>query len=552
VRRLLNWRSALAYTHRWLGIAGCLLFFAWFVSGVVLMYARMPSLSAEERLARLATLDLSRARIEPADAQANVPFEAASVRLSMLGARPVYRFAAGPSWSTVYADTGELLPELTADEAADVARAFVPEHASTLRHDAHLLDSDQWTLSSALRPLMPLHRFTLGDEAGTTLYISAQTGDPVLTSTRRERMWGYLGAVVHWLYFTPLRRNSQLWVDVVVWLSIVGCLMCLSGLLWGLWRYSPYSRYRLKRVPARSPYAGFMKWHHYAGLIFGLATCTWIFSGLMSMTPWDWSPGNSPTRRQREAVTGGPIDMQLVTLERIRRSVDALSSVFAPKELEVAQFRGEPFVVAYRPPEAGRAVAWLNTDVAAFVEPSTLERRLVWLAAPERGTFTRFAPEALMAVAERAMPEASLLDAAWLDEYDAYYYDRSGSRSLPVLRARYSDEAATWLYFDPFKGAVVQKEVRRSRLERWLYHGLHSLDFPFLYDKRPLWDLVVIVLSVGGAVLSVTTMVPAWRRLRRHARKWAHAVGARGRARTGLAAKPQRHEELPIGTGPKG
>jgi hypothetical protein len=56
-----------------------------------------------------------------------------------------------------------------------------------------------------------------------------------------------------------------------------------------------------------------------------------------------------------------------------------------------------------------------------------------------------------------------------------------------------------------------------GRLNRWLYHGLHSLDFPFLYTRRPLWDLVVIVLSLGGIAISVTSAPQAWRRLRRHA-----------------------------------
>jgi hypothetical protein len=31
---------------------------------------------------------------------------------------------------------------------------------------------------------------------------------------------------------------------------------------------------------------------------------------------------------------------------------------------------------------------------------------------------------------------------------------------------------------------------------------------------------VVIALSIGGTVLSITTMVPAWRRLRRHGRRF--------------------------------
>ena len=56
-------------------------------------------------------------------------------------------------------------------------------------------------------------------------------------------------------------------------------------------------------------------------------------------------------------------------------------------------------------------------------------------------------------------------------------------------------------------------------MNRWLYHGLHSLDFPLLYYRRPLWDIVMIVLSLGGLGSAVTAVVPAWRRLRRHVQR---------------------------------
>jgi hypothetical protein len=71
---------------------------------------------------------------------------------------------------------------------------------------------------------------------------------------------------------------------------------------------------------------------------------------------------------------------------------------------------------------------------------------------------------------------------------------------------------------------LLQKEERLSRLNRWLYHGLHSLDFPFLYYRRPLWDIVVIVLSIGGLIVSASPLVAACRRFRRHGRRAARLV----------------------------
>jgi hypothetical protein len=103
-----------------------------------------------------------------------------------------------------------------------------------------------------------------------------------------------------------------------------------------------------------------------------------------------------------------------------------------------------------------------------------------------------------------------------LSEYDAYYYDRWNARPLPVLRVQHEDPDGTWLYVDPQHGQIALRHTRLSRLNRWLYNGLHSLDFPFLYNRRPAWDIVLIVLSAGGIALTMTTMAPAWRRLRRH------------------------------------
>jgi hypothetical protein len=54
-----------------------------------------------------------------------------------------------------------------------------------------------------------------------------------------------------------------------------------------------------------------------------------------------------------------------------------------------------------------------------------------------------------------------------------------------------------------------------------LYTGLHSLNFPFLYNYRPLWDIVVIAFMVGGTALCVTSLVLAWRTLGRKLKRAA-------------------------------
>ena len=57
--RLVYLRKLLILSHRYLGIALSLLFVVWFGSGITMMYAGgMPRLSGDERLERLAPVDL--------------------------------------------------------------------------------------------------------------------------------------------------------------------------------------------------------------------------------------------------------------------------------------------------------------------------------------------------------------------------------------------------------------------------------------------------------------------------------------------------------------
>ena len=57
----LDWRPAwkvgkrwLYFVHRWLGVAACLLFVLWFISGLTMMYVRFPRLQEAERVAHSA------------------------------------------------------------------------------------------------------------------------------------------------------------------------------------------------------------------------------------------------------------------------------------------------------------------------------------------------------------------------------------------------------------------------------------------------------------------------------------------------------------------
>jgi hypothetical protein len=539
-RKLLDWKSLFIYVHRWMGIAFGVVFVVWFISGIAMMYVRMPVLSAGERLGHLRPLDLATARVSPAEAMLAHGIKSGDVQVEMhYDGRPIYRFNGAVK---VYADTGGLVPGVGQAAAVEMIRRWVPPaFAGGVRYDDYLLDSDQWTLYSEQRGSVPLHRITVGDPAGTVYYVSEATGEPTMKTDRRGRFWGYISAVLHWTYFTSFRRQSELWRFVIGWGSTAGAVMCLLGMVVGVVRLR-VKKYRLRAGQSHSPYAGWMKWHHYTGLAFGILTMTWAFSGAMSLSlPFPNLRNGPATEAQRWAVAGSPIDMNAVTLDRLRAGLAVFQQSFAPKSIAVRQFRGEPYLIGYRPPPAWSYEQEIGSQEERY-EPRQ-EHRIVPVLTPERGAFARFEDARMWDVAKAAMPGVPIADATWLHEYDSYYYDKNGDRPLPVLRVRHADEAGTWLYLDPSLGTMMRLD-RGGRWNRWLYHGLHSLDFPFLRYKRPLWDIVVILLSIGGAVLSATTLLPSWRRLVRHARRLK--VTALTRRRSAEAARhPERQVPTP-------
>src|SRR5215213_3350277 len=223
-------RSTLTLSHRYIGIAISALVVLWFASGIVMMYAgEMPRLAPETRLERIAEIGPSRIQLTLAEAAAKAGFDASAgwgggrVTLLSVTGRPAYRFG---DEATVFADTGEVLDQVSADQAKVIAAQFMKLPQDKLRYVRTLTEVDQWTLGQGRD--MPLYKFAVDDGLGSELYVEASTGEVALLTTSRARTLAYLGVIPHWLYFTPLRVNQPLWYDIIVWTSTLACV--LAGL----------------------------------------------------------------------------------------------------------------------------------------------------------------------------------------------------------------------------------------------------------------------------------------------------------------------------------
>ena len=240
-----------------------------------------------------------------------------------------------------------------------------------------------------------------------------------------------------------------------------------------------------------------MRWHHVTGLLFALVTIAWIFSGLMSMNPWRIFDTGAPKLRL-EALQGGPL-----TIGGQDAAPQALlaASAGAVRELRWVRVLGQNRVLAQA---AGGAPQVLDSHGA---QPLVLDA-------------------AALQAAAAGLVAAPVARVERLTRYDLYYYARDAhtmmggaARPLPVLRLVFDDPHATWVHLDPHTGAVLGHIDSGKRASRWLFAMLHSWDWLPLLERRPLWDIVLIVLSLGGFLLSATGVVIGWRRLGKKLRR---------------------------------
>jgi hypothetical protein len=87
-----------------------------------------------------------------------------------------------------------------------------------------------------------------------------------------------------------------------------------------------------------------------------------------------------------------------------------------------------------------------------------------------------------------------------------------------VKPLEFDDPYATWLQIGLYTATVIKSDSYR-RTSRWLFAFLHSWDWLPLLNSRPLWDSLLITLSAGGLLISVSGIVIGWRRLGRKLQK---------------------------------
>ena len=347
--------------------------------------------------------------------------------------------------------------EVSTEMVQRVASAWTGQPVSGASVE-EVTEVDQWTLQTRLGELSPVFKYSWPN--GEQVYVSQATGEVVQYTTTASRIGAYLGPIPHWFYFTPLRKHGPQWSRVVIWSSGIGTISAILGVVIGLWMYSPSRKYRYAGAPTSIPYRGQKRWHTVFGLIFGVATVTYAFSGMLSMDPFP-SFNDRVQQRQRRCRAEHPArPARRARSGVVRREASAAGTRTTGDA--AGEGTGAHVVRGRRrlSGAAGRRRHSRRADAAASRRPDSIRAR--------------------SSASCRRPPTASMTTRV-LHQYDRYYLDRTRRLPLPVVLAEGTSGSADAL--------LHRSEDRAGRPDL----QLEQLGQPLAVQRAALAELPVAV-----------------------------------------------------------
>ena len=465
LRRALNYGVMI---HRYLGIVFGVVILLWCLSGFVMMFVQYPSLTSQERYSYMSPLSLNLC-CGALDISTNDLHQFESFTLRQTSSGPLLKLINDDETYFFDAISGTLKTPATSLTRLSSAEQIASNLGIVGVQSLGLVDVDQWSIIPSVAKNGPFEIFQLDDSDQSRLYFSQGTGELVHQVTFIERTWGWVGSVIHWIYPTVIRSNTELWVQLVIWLSAISLFMVLVGAFIGI------TRLRNKGGWRKSPYEGRFLWHHYSSLFTGVLMLTWLFSGLMSMSPWGLMEGRSFAEEEYNLKGPGfSLTPKLQTAFENLHTLDIPNTTVEVKGVMVAGF--------------------LNVTATDSHGKRTLIRRIVI----DDYTDNKFpSPDDLAA---RMRPSAIISSVDFLTSGDSYYYSHHNKRNFPVYRIIYEDSERIYLDGLSLDLAAVFDSGRKTK--RWLYLGLHRGDFFPQLNGGLLW-----YFSWGGLLLLMTSAV---------------------------------------------
>lgn len=491
----MTFKSFMTRTHRLLGALMSIFFVAWFVSGFVLIYHHYPKYSPEEELRHSARLP---EELPSTDSLAVLLASPSLDTLHLEGltlsggtyadsrARLTLQPREGDERMLTF--SGDSLRPLHLDRSylEHVAQRW----GKTIERIDTLTDLDQWTPFAQLREDLPFYRLHLSGGEGHEVYVSSTTGKVLQESTRSERLWSWFGAIPHWIYFTYIRSQVELWRWIIIVLGAIGTFMAVTGFYLGITYYRTRGKKKAKKLYSPFPRKRY-QWHHFFGTVGGVLIITWVLTGLLSVVHF---PATETKDYPVEQLAGDPLPLQQyrTSLTALRQREPELRS------LSFTSFGSIPILRA-------------EGKEAHYYDARSAEPKVLALNRAE-----------LLTELRRVFGDKHHYTSTFLEKYDTYYIHRAGKRPLPVWRIAIDTKDHHTYYIDP-KTGMYRMYADNERIDAWMFMKFHRLQFAPLVNTPGAWTVVMWTFLLIGLITSLTglmlTVDYIRRLLRRRAKK---------------------------------
>lgn len=451
--------------HKITGLSIAVFFSMWFVTGIVLVYHPYPKVAEKLMFKKKETLPSSLPELSSVLSKMDGEFKSLSLK----------QFQGQTLFSVDEA------PDITFDVVEKVAKHWIDapiERVDTLRQ------REQWVLFTKYDKELPIYKFYFDDAQKHELFISGRTAEVLQMTTSRQRLWAWLGAIPHKFYIPCIRRDVDVWQNMVAIVSGICLIAALTGWLLGILLWIKH--YQKKHV-WQNPYKKrWYRWHFSFGLVFGIFLIGWALSGIFAMqrVPQWMVPMEGDYSFKTSRLWGRgllPIEAYQLDYRKLKEAYPDL------KEVEWLRFADIP---TYR----------VMTGQEEFlVDASTDEIKNLQI--PEETIVKRL---------KKLHGNEVEMKVSLLTEFDNYYLSRRVDLELPVYKIEVADANGSLYYVNPSTGYI--RYLNNNKIVRkWLFNGIHYLDIDCLVARPWLWYTCIWLLCSGCLVVCISGLVLAWR-----------------------------------------
>ena len=451
--------------HQWIGIAACLILFAWSFSGFLHPVMSWTQPRPVQMFYKTEALSAEKIGVSPADAlrQNNIE-NFTRLNTVSFGGESFYQIEPSKNAPLIYLNTktGERLDGGDEKFAEHLARYYTGDTQSGIREIKYLTEfSDNYNWTNRLLPAYEI-KFDRPDKM--TAYVETSGARLATMNNSRKVFIQSIFTNLHNLEILNLRQPFGIAVKMI-FMSIV-FFTALSGILvYGLFwkRFQPLNGNRTTRKSLR-------QWHRTIGILISLGALAISFSGAF----------HAFGKRNNDITKVVQTENSFATGQIKTTLTDALSKSENPHNAALVKIDDAPF---YRIVQADKKTVFVSAETG-----ETETNGEIKLARSVANSLSGFTEKDIVSVE----PIKN-----FTDEYGFI------NKRLPVVKVQYKRDSDARYYVETSNGTLAAKVDNLNAVEGYSFGFLHKWDILGTVIGKVARDILLMLFAFGNMTVTV-------------------------------------------------